>query len=1581
MSGKGCREKVCNALLISIRIPGYFTRELSLTMGNDAFDHEYDLESLKLISPRGHEFAMYVTPRYRYHYETQEYERYTARLVARVLSRHSLFVDIGANYGFYTLLAATQHPQLEVLALEPVEATFEVLKRNTELLSLGNVRLHQLAAADADGTASFHISMAADNCGFSPHPAAPPLRQVEVRTARLDTLLADRTPCPVLVKIDVEGHELAVLRGMKDAFARFADLSLLVEFNPKMQEAAGARPEDLLRELDRLGFAVFLLDDERCRHYRLTAGSDWPAWLARLHYANLYCVRKEAALNLCLFSHSSQLGGAERTLLELVKQLVADHGAVCSVVLSGPGPLGEALEKAGVACLSADYGWWGVLPPEVPGPDAVWRLKPQLQFLLRDVLPAVSEIDPDFLWTQTLVIPWGAVTAALLGKPHVWSVREYGELDHGIRFFAPFSQVVEDILACSALVYTCGKAVGETLFPQADAGHWRVLYPHIRVPEPPAHPVPTGLFQREGAIRLGVFATLIESKGQEDAICAVATLVAEGKNVELLLAGYGDARQRRRLEALIAEHSLQAHVRLPGFLADPFPTMRETDIILVCSRLEAFGRVGLEGMLLGKPVVFAAVGGSLEYMVDGRTGLSYPAGDAGRLAEAIRQLLADPAKRASLGTEAQRAARTRFSREAYGGEVYRNLCALRMRGAVCARMPSIVQPLLGPAKSGAAGAAVRWKRVVEACALREELTRLRAQTGLLVWFKRFIARQKRSARKRQIEVGDLLFRAAVGLGWTRRLHRLRKASRLIRDSGLFDAEWYLERYLEAHWGRLDPILHYLTRGADCGCDPNPFFDSRWYAEQNADVSSSGLSPLEHYLRFGVAKGRDPSPRFCAQWYTRQYPDAHDSGLTPLGHYLQRGQAAGYQTTSDAGFALSSRYADSGTPFRPEITVIVPNYNHAPYLRQRLDSIYGQTYRNFRVILLDDCSTDESRAILGEYAKNFSDRTKVLFNHTNSGCAFAQWKKGLEHAQTDLVWIAESDDFCDTDFLEGLVPFFRDEAVQIAYCTTVFVGADGRPLDFSFEAYTGALDTAKWKSNYVETAHREVRTALGIRNTIPNVSSALLRHPGNLPLLSDPDWLKMRICGDWVFYLHHARGGKIAYSRNTSNYYRYHQSNASRNTYKEPHYYREHEAVGKTIAKLYRVEPSLFDKQRDFLREHWEYVFKDEGPPAWRLEDEYDLSRIRAEASGRLPNVLVAGYDFATGGGEVFAIRLAGALKEKGFGVTFYDFNAQEANPEFRRLLPSNIPVVQRNEHGGGISKIIEGFGIEIVHTHHANTDDYFATRLRPNSGRPCHIVTMHGMYEVMEAEYCAQHLPKLMTAVEHWVYVADKNLEPFRRQGLYNQTRFTKIGYGMKRPTVAPIGRTALGIPEEAFVICVASRALPEKGWVESIQAVKCSRRETARDIHLVLLGNGAVYDLLTKEGIPSYVHLLGFKPNPVDYYAMADLGLLASKYRSECRPLTIIECLMAGRPVVASDVGEIRSMITAPSGGLAGALIGLQDWEIPVGDLSASINKFVEDKAAYGEAASLTAAAAKQFDIYEIVKQYSDLYARVLAD
>src|SRR6202007_216262 len=116
---------------------------------------------------------------------------------------------------------------------------------------------------------------------------------------------------------------------------------------------------------------------------------------------------------------------------------------------------------------------------------------------------------------------------------------------------------------------------------------------------------------------------------------------------------------------------------------------------------------------------------------------------------------------------------------------------------------------------------------------------------------------------------------------------------------------------------------------------------------------------------------------------------------------------------------------------PKVSIVVPNYNHAKYLRQRIESVLEQTYRDFEVILLDDCSTDESRSIISEYAAD--PRVRVEFNERNSGSTFKQWNKGVGLAKGKYVWIAESDDYADKMLLERLAAVLDSEArIAIAY---------------------------------------------------------------------------------------------------------------------------------------------------------------------------------------------------------------------------------------------------------------------------------------------------------------------------------------------------------------------------------------------------------------------------------------------------------------------------------------------------------------------------------------------------------------------
>ncbi len=120
--------------------------------------------------------------------------------------------------------------------------------------------------------------------------------------------------------------------------------------------------------------------------------------------------------------------------------------------------------------------------------------------------------------------------------------------------------------------------------------------------------------------------------------------------------------------------------------------------------------------------------------------------------------------------------------------------------------------------------------------------------------------------------------------------------------------------------------------------------------------------------------------------------------------------------------------------QPLVSVIVPAYNHAGYLRQRIHSILSQTHSNIEVILLDDASTDGSASILNEYAGDARVKA-IVYNETNNGSPIQQWLKGLALATAGWIWIAESDDEAMPEFLSAFA-----DAVQAAPNISLFACA-------------------------------------------------------------------------------------------------------------------------------------------------------------------------------------------------------------------------------------------------------------------------------------------------------------------------------------------------------------------------------------------------------------------------------------------------------------------------------------------------------------------------------------------------------------
>jgi glycosyltransferase involved in cell wall biosynthesis len=694
------------------------------------------------------------------------------------------------------------------------------------------------------------------------------------------------------------------------------------------------------------------------------------------------------------------------------------------------------------------------------------------------------------------------------------------------------------------------------------------------------------------------------------------------------------------------------------------------------------------------------------------------------------------------------------------------------------------------------------------------------------------------------------------------------------------------------------------------------------------------------------------------------------GVMRRANILMHGVSAGRTHSS------SALYGDVPTQvagFQPKVSIIVPNFNHAKYLMDRLDSIYGQSYGNVEVILLDDCSSDESAEILHDYAKKFPDKTICQFNETNSGGVFNQWKKGLELATGELVWIAESDDYCSQNLLGELVRYFQNPAVMLAFTRTEFVRGTPPLMSWTSEENLADLSLEIWDRPFVKSAHALVKAGWVVKNIIPNVSGAVFRHPGKMSLLDDAQWSNLRMCGDWVFYLSIIRGGLVAYSPYATNYYRQHPLNTSVSAQKEDLYYREHEVVGIYLAKLYKLDRDDFKRQERHLYQHW---CTNRG--ASQLETFrklYNIDKVWQRTIDRRPNIVMAVYALAAGGGETFPVMLANLLWDRGYTITLLNCKEQLTESGVRQMLSSNVPLLEleRIELAGAV---FTDMGVEIVHSHHAWVDVSLATLLL-NHQDVRQIATMHGMYEMMPLAQLQVLLPLLSRRIDRFVYSAEKNIVPFSRA--FRQLKnFRHINNALPIKTITPISRIELNVGIDDFVLCLVARAIPDKGWEEAIDAVAWANARSCRKVHLLLIGEGPEYDRLKSQLTHEFVHFLGFRSNVRDYFAASNMGFLPSRFKGESAPLVLIDCLLSGKPVIASDIGEIRHMLDSDDG-LAGAMITLEDWVIPVEAVGQIILTLANDSLAYQRLLIRVPLAAAKFDTSVMVDNYEEVYRGIL--
>lgn len=269
----------------------------------------------------------------------------------------------------------------------------------------------------------------------------------------------------------------------------------------------------------------------------------------------------------------------------------------------------------------------------------------------------------------------------------------------------------------------------------------------------------------------------------------------------------------------------------------------------------------------------------------------------------------------------------------------------------------------------------------------------------------------------------------------------------------------------------------------------------------------------------------------------------------------------------------------------KVSVVIPNYNYEKFLYQRLYSILYQDYKLYEIIILDDCSSDNSKELIDEIVDKLKGYINIKkdYNKTNSGTAFKQWKKGFDLVKGDYVWIAEADDYCEKKMISSLVNTIKkDKEIVLSYVDTSFINSIGVRQLKTIKPEIDIQKSGHWDKDFVSDGIDEIKNYAFLNCTIANVSSCLIKNQDYTEILEECGNYKQ--AGDWLFYVSVMRQGKISFINKPLNYYRVHGNNVSSTMKKERHI----EEILK-LHKMYIKAFDLNDKHKKLMKKRIEFL--------------------------------------------------------------------------------------------------------------------------------------------------------------------------------------------------------------------------------------------------------------------------------------------------------------------------------------------------------------------------------------------------------
>jgi glycosyltransferase involved in cell wall biosynthesis len=389
---------------------------------------------------------------------------------------------------------------------------------------------------------------------------------------------------------------------------------------------------------------------------------------------------KPQKIKILVLSHISELlGGAERSMLDVFDYWAKQYDIEPEFIIREPiKSLAPALTQRGWKYYPLRYTFWSDGRPPTHPQDILINAGHNAR-AVEAIEGIIAETKPDIVMTNSIVSPWAALAAYYQRVPHIWFVREYGDLDHGRVFEIGRDKTWQDVGNLSDLVVTISKSLADHVTQYVDKQKVTILYNpfNIEAIRQRAAEKVNSPFKKQSSLKVIMLGNLAASKGQLEAIKAVAKLNQRGFETELCVIGQMPEKDyMQSINEAIAKHKLQDKVHLLGYKTSPLAYVRLSDVGVMASRREGFGRSTFEYLAAGKAVVGANSGATPEMVLDGQTGYLFEPGDPDSLADALEHYAKDKELAERHGQNAAKHARAMMSGDQNADALFKKVAAV-----------------------------------------------------------------------------------------------------------------------------------------------------------------------------------------------------------------------------------------------------------------------------------------------------------------------------------------------------------------------------------------------------------------------------------------------------------------------------------------------------------------------------------------------------------------------------------------------------------------------------------------------------------------------------------------------------------------------------------------------------------------------------------------------------------------------------------------------------------------------------------------------------------------------------------------